>query len=186
MINFPDLKELKYLRNKLGISQEELAKKLDLTQSTVSRIENEEIDPPYSKVKRIFEFLEKERIRRKKIEKKAKNLMTTSLITINSKSTIKEAVELMNKYNISQLPIIDDNRNIGSINSKKIQKSIIDNPELINAEIEIIKELPFPEVEKNWSIKDISNLLLNYPAVLVREYNKYIGIITDADLLKFT
>ena len=112
--------------------------------------------------------------------------MTTNLITINSTSTIKEAVELMNKYNISQLPIIDDSRNVGSITSKKIQKSIVDNPELINAEIDFIKELPFPEVEKNWSIKDISNLLLNYPAVLVREYNKYIGIITDADLLKFT
>ena len=57
---------------------------------------------------------------------------------------------------------------------------------MINSEIDLIKELPFPEVEKNWDIKDISNLLSNYNAVLVKEFGNYIGIITDADLLKYT
>ena len=49
-----------------------------------------------------------------------------------------------------------------------------------------IIELPFPEVEKNWNAKDISNLLIKYSAVLVKENNKFIGIITDADFLKLT
>ena len=90
----------------------------------------------------------------------------------------------MNKYNISQLPIIVDDKNLGSITAKKIQKVVTDNYELINAEVDLIKELPFPEIEKDWNIRDISNLLTNYPAVLVKEHGRYIGIITDADLLK--
>ena len=75
---------------------------------------------------------------------------------------------------------------VGSITAKKIQKHITKNPDLINADILTIIELPFPEVEKNWNAKDISNLLIKYPAVLVKENNNFIGIITDADFLKLT
>jgi len=184
MNRLPELSEIKELRKRLDISQEILGKIINANQSTISRIESGKADPSYSKVKKLFEFLEHERMKRKKTEKKATDIMTKAPITINYKSSIKNAVELMNRYNISQLPIIADNKNLGSITSKKIQKVIIDNHELINAEVDLIKELPFPEVEKDWDIKDISNLLTNYSAVLVKEHGKYIGIITDADLLK--
>ena len=55
---------------------------------------------------------------------------------------------------------------------------------MINTPIDVIKELPFPEIEIDWNIKQISNLLTNYSAVLVKESDEYTGIITDADLLK--
>ncbi len=180
----PELTDIKSLRKKLDISQEDLGKIINVNQSTISRIESGEVDPPYSKVKKLFEFLEHEKMIRKKIEKKAENIMTMNPIAINPKSPIRKAVELMNEYNISQLPVISDDKNLGSITAKKIQKEITDNHELINAEVDLIKELPFPEIERDWDIKDISNLLTNYPAVLVKEHGKYIGIITDADLLK--
>ena len=54
----------------------------------------------------------------------------------------------------------------------------------LNYEINLVKQLTFPEIEKDWDIKDISNLLTNYSAILVKEFGQYIGIITDADLLK--
>ncbi len=180
----PELTEIKELRKRLDISQESLGKIINANQSTISRIESGKADPSYSKVKKLFEFLEHERMIREKTKRKAVDIMSKNPITISPKSTIKKAVELMHKYNISQLQIIIDDRNLGSITSKKIQKIIIDNYELINAEVDLIKELPFPEIEKDWDIKDISNLLSNYPAVLVKEHGQYIGIIADADLLK--
>ncbi|MHA1491213.1 MAG: CBS domain-containing protein [Promethearchaeota archaeon] len=184
MIKLPDLKEIRNLRKKLNISQENLGEKLGITQSTISRIENGTMDPPYSKVKKIFEFLNRERMKKDKIQKKAKDIMTRKIISINPRSSIKEAVNLMNENKLSQLPIIEKGKNIGSITAKIIQKYITDNPDLINIEIDNVKELPFPEIMKNWDIKDISNILTNYSAVLVKEYNKYIGIITDADFLQ--
>ncbi len=180
----PDLKEIKHLRTKLGISQEKLGELINSNQSTISRIESGDADPPYSKVKILFEYLKNEKMKRKKGAKKAETIMTRDIISISSKATLKEAVNLMNHYNISQLPIIDDNVNLGSITAKSIQKIITDTPDLINAEINLVKELPFPEIKKDWAIKDISNMLLNYSAVLVKELGKYVGIITDADLLK--
>jgi len=187
MNNLPELNEIKSLRKSLNISQKELGKILKIPQSTVSRIENETMDPPYSKFKKIYEFLEKERRKREQTENIASDIMTKQIYSINSNSTMKDAMEIMNKYSISQIPIIGNNgQNLGSITSKKIQKLIIENPELININVMNFKELPFPEVEKTWSVKDISNLLVKYSAVLVKEFDEYLGIITDSNFLKLT
>ena len=92
----------------------------------------------------------------------------------------------MTKYNISQLPILEKNHNYGSITAKKIQEYIADDPVILKLKVTDIKELPFPEVEKSWIVKDISRLLINYPAVLVKEDKRFIGIITDSNFLKLT
>jgi len=182
----PDSSQIRSLRKSLNISQKELGEKLNISQSTISRIENGTMDPPYSKFKQIYEFLENERISRKRSIRHAVDILTPEIIFINPHSTVKEAVELMTKYNISQIPILENNHNYGSITSKKIQKYITDDPVILNLKVTDIKELPFPEVEKNWNVKDISSLLLNYSAVLVKEDKRYIGIITDSNFLKLT
>jgi len=182
----PDSSKIKTLRKSLNLSQKELGAKLNISQSTISRIENGTMDPPYSKFKQIYEFLENERITRKRSIKHAVDILTPKIIFINPHSTVKEAVELMTKYNISQIPIIEGNHNYGSITAKKIQEYITDDPIILNLKVTDIMELPFPEVEKGWNVKDISSLLMNYPAVLVKEDKKFIGIITDSNFLRLT
>jgi predicted transcriptional regulator len=183
----PDISIIKELRKKLNISQKELGEKLGIQQSTISRIEHGTIDPPFSKFKCIYEYLKSESAKRAQASITANNIMTSKILTVNSKASVKDAVELMNLHKISQIPIIDqEGLNLGSITSKKIQKLLIDNPDILNMEVDKVKELPFPEVDKNWNVKEISNLLLNYPAVLVKEFNKFIGIITDSDFLKLS
>ncbi|MFX0083121.1 MAG: CBS domain-containing protein [Candidatus Hodarchaeota archaeon] len=187
MRNLPPLSEIKRLRKKLNISQKDLALELKLTQSTISRIESGLIDPPYTKFKMIYEYLEREGMARKKSEKRAKDVMTQKIISIRPGSSIRDAVELMDEYGYSQLPIIENKHNYGSLTSKKIQKYITDNPKILGADVSLIKELPFPEVNENWNVKDISDLLLRYSAVLVKDdQHNFVGIITDADFLKLT
>ncbi len=53
----PGPKLIKKLRQINNISQQELANITNLTQSTISRIENGDVDPPYSKYKKILEVL---------------------------------------------------------------------------------------------------------------------------------
>ena len=146
----PDLKEIKNIRRKLNLTQEDIEDALNIPQATISRIENGQGNPSYFTVKSIFNYLEHEGLRRKKGGQKAEDIMTTEIISINRNSSIKSAVNLMNEHDLSQLPIFENGQNIGSLTAKKIQKSITDNPELINASIDIIRELPFPEIEKKW------------------------------------
>ncbi|TFF94680.1 MAG: CBS domain-containing protein [Promethearchaeota archaeon] len=180
----PDIAEIKILRKKLNISQKELADICGLSQSTISRIENELIDPTYTKFKKLYSSLINEERRKKESIEKIDNIMTKEIISIKSDTKLSEAISLMNKYNVSQLPIIENNRNLGSITSRKAQKLIMENADLLNIKISDVKELPFPEVNRKWSLKDVSDLLIKYSAVLIRDFDKYIGIITDADFLK--
>jgi predicted transcriptional regulator len=180
----PKVIEIKLLRKNLNLSQEDLAINCGLTQSTISRIESGKVDPPYSKVKKIFDFLEREKARMQSSTKKISEIMTKEIISITPNTTLKDAITLMSKYKISQLPILEDNRNIGSITANKAQKFIIDNPDLKNIDIIKIKELPFPEVDEKWNLRDVSDMLLKYPAILVKKFDNYVGIITDADCLR--
>lgn len=47
---------IKDLRKRFNISQIELERKLKIPQSTISRIENGVMNPPYSIIKKIFNF----------------------------------------------------------------------------------------------------------------------------------
>lgn len=180
----PELSKIKELRRKLNLTQKDLEMALDIPQATLSRIENGKGNPSYLTVKLIFDFLEKRSLKEKNSQYYAKDIMTSEIITISSSSKIKDAIKSMNEFKISQLPIIENGQNLGSITSRNIQKTITDNPEMVDANIDIIKKLPFPEVEINWSLSIVSNLLFTYPAVLVKDRNMYRGIITDADFLK--
>ncbi len=186
MTILPELEDIKKERVKLNITQADLERELGIPQATISRIENGVGNPSYLIVKKIFTFLDNQRTNMERSERTAENIMTRGIISISSNVTIKEAVNLMNENVVSQVPIIDNGQNIGSLTAKRIQKHIADNPDLINIRVSEVKELPFPEIEKGWSLKDISNLLLNYSAVLVKEYDKFVGIITDADFFKVT
>jgi acetoin utilization protein AcuB len=185
----PDQKKIKQLRERLNISQSKLGKELDIVQSTISRIENGSIDPPYSKFKKIYDYLlSQQRARKSSGKITAQDVMTKDIKSIDEQSTVKDAIDMMNKYKISQVPIISDKNNLGSITAKKIQSWITSNKSVKSMKAIDIKELAFPEIDKSWNLKDISNLLDKYPAVLVKGKikgkDRYIGIITDADLLK--
>jgi len=93
MKNLPALSEIKRLRKKLNISQKDLALELNLTQSTISRIESGLIDPPYRKFKMIFEYLEEEKSKRRKSKRYAKDIMTKNIKLIKPDSSIREAIE---------------------------------------------------------------------------------------------
>ncbi|TXT63769.1 MAG: putative transcriptional regulator with C-terminal CBS domain [Promethearchaeota archaeon] len=180
----PKVIEIKDLRKNLNLSQQDLAEKCGLTQSTISRIESGKIDPPYSKIKLIFDFLQQETSRRKSSTKKITEIMSKKIINISPKDTLKDAITLMSKHNISQLPILENNRNFGSITAKKAQQLIVENPNLNNIDVMSIKELPFPEIDEKWNLRDVSDMLSKYPAILVKKYDSYVGIITDADCLR--
>ncbi|MBT4541144.1 CBS domain-containing protein [Candidatus Woesearchaeota archaeon] len=177
-----DIREIKEIRKKYGLTQSELAKIAGVSQSLIAKIESNMIDPAYSKIKQIFEAINK--LQHKK-EMKAKDVLNKNIIFLKASDTLKEATQVMKKKNISQLPVIDPKHKevvIGMISEALILDAIMKKISPDSKVSEIMKDCP-PIVAKDAEISMIGNLLKFYPMVIVKEKGKTIGIITKADLL---
>jgi cystathionine beta-synthase len=127
-------------------------------------------------------FLEKETPKAIDLVKNHKNL---KLITVNKQTTLAEAVSLLTKYNISQIPVLEGNDYVGSLNDNYVfSQMIIGN--LKNSDmIEKAMEKPFPIVGPDASIENVSKLITKEnTAVLVKDLGGNVHIITKQDIIE--
>ena len=177
-----ELKQIKYLRLKLELSQTQLAELAGVSQSLITKIERGRIEPSYSIVKNIFIVLN-EKLANAQKEIIAKDICTKKIAFIKSNDTIENAIKIMNKHAISQIPVLKNNIIIGSISEETFIKnySEIKNKHM---KIEDITDEPFPTISEETPISLIRNILKTYSAIILTRKEKFTGIITKADLLK--
>jgi len=172
-----EITEIKLIRKKLGITQADLSKQAGVSQSLIAKIESGKIDPTYTKTKKIFQTLSD---LEKKEEVKAEEVMKKNIVSISSNEDIKNSINKMKKFEISQMPVIDDHKAVGLISESILLDALMENKG--KKILDIMEETP-PIVSKKASMQIISSLLHHYPMVLVSESGKLIGVITKADLL---
>src|SRR5581483_3327794 len=80
------------------------------------------------------------------------------LVTVKESDTIHEAVKKMKKYNISQVPVVGDNNGkvTGSLNDSEVFMKLIENPKLGEEKVVKLVQPPFPFVDPEASIEDVS------------------------------
>ncbi len=182
----PDLEEIQKRRRSLGLSQKQLASYAGVSQSLIAKIEGGKIEPAYRNVKRIFEMLENEMGKQKR-RVLAKEISNKKVIGVDKKDAVHIAIELMRKYEISQLPVYDENTPVGSITEKVITNNIAqkkDPKELSKMPVEKVMEEGLPLISENAPVEILIPLLQYSPAVLTIKKGVTTGIITKADLLK--
>ena len=175
--------ELRNLRRRFRLTQKELAQKAGVSQSLIARIENKTVDPRLSTVRRIFNAItsiQKER-------KKAKDVMHSPVVTIGTMDTIKYAISIMKKFAISQLPVLRENKIIGSIQESTLLDKLVNSKNsdrFFSNSVYNIMEKSFPIVDPDADVNYVVNILAREnSAVLVIDNKKIVGIITKIDLL---
>lgn len=174
-----DISHLKKIRKQLGITQRQFAQKAGISQSMIAKIEAGRLDPAYSKVKRIEQALE---LLTKSHEKEAKDIMNKKIISISANEKISTIIKLMNTHNISQLPVISQERVIGLISESSILSKNLEDLKNLTSK-DIMDEAP-PIIAKNAKLGVVKQLLQHYPLVLIKEKGKLIGLVTKSDLIK--
>jgi len=170
-----DLSNIKKIRTKLRLSQSELAHRAGVTQAHIAKIETGKVDPRFSTVKKIFDCLEKE----EKVS--CEQYMTPAIVSAKADQKIPEIIKMMRQKGISQVPVFKGSRVVGIITEEDILKSSHD---LRNTKVKEIMEESPPSVSKYTSIDTVKSLLLEFPAVIVMDAGKTIGIITKSNMLK--
>jgi cystathionine beta-synthase len=107
------------------------------------------------------------------------------LLSIEAISTVREAIETMNQSGVSQLPVFDKGNLVGSLTETALFQKTMENPDVMELTVGALLEPPFPTVGLEESVYEIVKLLKSSPAVLVRDREKYQGILTRFDVVEY-
>lgn len=107
------------------------------------------------------------------------------LVTVTTTNPVSQAILLMNQYKISQIPVVEDNKFVGSLTDNKLFSALLEKPELKELPVKNVMEAPFPEVSGNAPIEEISKLFgQDTQAVIVNYGDGQRHIITRQDMIK--
>ena len=182
MLGIWDLKQIRELRVKLGLTQSGLAKLAGVSQSLIAKIERGSINPSFEAVKRIYMALEAVRAE-KRGEVKARDIYTREILYVTTSDAVAKAIEIMRKHDVSQLPVFEGDKPVGSISESTIIKNLNRISPGSTRVGEIMEEC-FPIVPEDASLSLIKEILMEYQAVLTQKNGKITGIITRSDILK--
>ena len=106
------------------------------------------------------------------------------LVSVAPGEPVREALALIEAHAVSQLPLLADGRNVGSVEEGELMSSVLRDPDLLDAPVGEVAGPPFPVVSSKAEMADLSGKLTrDVPAVLVEEEGEIVGILTRYDLL---
>jgi cystathionine beta-synthase len=107
------------------------------------------------------------------------------LVTIPPTHTVAEAVELMKKYDIEQIPVVNGDGPVGAISENGLFQKVFSNPDIKNATVASVMEPAFPIVEYNTPIEKLRTLInKDNGAVLSKDEGGNFHIITKYDVIQ--
>ncbi len=107
------------------------------------------------------------------------------LVTVKTEELVSHAIERMKKFEISQIPVVDVDGFVGSLDESKLFKLFFEDKDLANKSIKSVMGRPFPIVKSETKIEEISKLIdKDNSAVLVELEDGNHQIITKHDIIK--
>ncbi|HEX8999606.1 MAG TPA: pyridoxal-phosphate dependent enzyme [Blastocatellia bacterium] len=105
------------------------------------------------------------------------------LVFVEPDTKVGEVLNLMSNHGLSQLPVLEDGKSVGSVRESRIMSQLLDNRDLLEAPVTSIMDASFPVVGETVEVLRAKQYLKDSPAVLVEEYGRIVGIITRHDVL---
>ncbi len=124
--------------------------------------------------------------------KRLDDLEVPALITIAAHQKVGEAIEVMRRYSISQLPVVRDGEVqsladvIGSLQDRDLLDRVFKNSDALHEDVAAAMQPPLAAVESHQTLDEVfATLTGRTNAVVVSRSGKPVGVLTRSDLLDF-
>jgi cystathionine beta-synthase len=115
------------------------------------------------------------------------------LVTVGSHEKVGAAIEAMQRYGISQIPVVRNGEEadsladvVGSLQERALLDRVFRNPDALNEDVAVAMQPPLPAVDADASLDDVYEGLSGPSgAVVVATRGRPTGILTRSDLLEF-
>ncbi len=169
-------KLIKKLRKEARLTQKKLAELAGVSQAHIAKIEQGKVDPRLSTVNKIIEVLTEGR------KRKCKDIMTKGVLFARPEDDVLKVSEIMVKNAISQMPVLNGKKVVGTITEESIIRNLGAN--VAKEKVKNVMDPPLPMVSEETPIEAVHSLLERYQGVLVAREGEILGILTRSDLLK--
>ncbi len=106
-----------------------------------------------------------------------------TLVSVAPTETVGAALGKMDELSVTQMPVLEEGRAVGSLRENRVLAKVVRNRELLDTPVSEVMEASFPSVDVDASSSEVTRRLQTSQAVLVEEYGRIIGIITRHDVL---
>ncbi len=108
------------------------------------------------------------------------------VVSVSPSDSIAEAVELLRRYGISQMPVMERGRMVGSLTENLLLRHFASGEPLTSSVVRDLQGPPFPELEADAPAQEAYTLFsTGQSAVAVMRGQSLEGIVTKSDLLDF-
>ncbi len=107
------------------------------------------------------------------------------LIHISTTDTVAAAIELMKKYDIENIPVMNNGTNAGAISESGLFNKILNNPDIKTQTVESVMEKAYPEVAFETPVERLSSFITKENgAVLSKDESGTYHIVTKYDIIQ--
>ena len=124
--------------------------------------------------------------------KKVEEADVPDLVTISSHQKVGEAIDMMQRYSISQIPVVRDGNVdsladvIGSLQDRDLLDRVFKNADALHDDVANAMQPPLGAVDAGDSLNEVfARLTGRTNAVVVARSGKPVGVLTRSDLLEF-
>jgi cystathionine beta-synthase len=119
-----------------------------------------------------------------------KHRETPPLVTVKAHDKVRQAIDVLQEYSISQAPVVRDDgmdvaQFVGSIRENALLDRIFRDPDALQADVAEVMGPPIGLVEFDEPIEVAFEALQSGPAVVVVKAGQALGVLTRSDLLEF-
>jgi cystathionine beta-synthase len=107
------------------------------------------------------------------------------LITVTPAQTVREAIDLMRKYDIEHIPVLGNDKNVGAISENGLFNKILQDADIRDKAISDVMENPYPEVAFDTPVERLSKFInKENGAVLSKDESGSYHIVTKYDIIQ--